>query len=114
MASKKKSVSDPNVLHRKLIELWNRGQSTYCEVRGSEIHGRGVYATTFIPKEIHLPMEVEGDEVLAEWLSTRKAERVYLRYPARGPRASRLALAGSNAELAFRRRFRGARLRTSN
>ena len=51
MASKKKSVSDPNVLHRKLIELWNRGQSTYCEVRGSEIHGRGVYATTFIPKE---------------------------------------------------------------
>ena len=64
--------------------------------------------TTFIPKEIHLPMEVEGDEVLAEWLSMRKAERVYLRYPARGPRASRLALAGDNAELAFRRRFRGA------
>ncbi len=51
MAAKKKAASDPNVLHRKLVELWNRGQSKYCEVRGSEIHGRGVYATTFIPRE---------------------------------------------------------------
>lgn len=51
MAVKKKTATDPNVLHRKLVELWNRGQSKYCEVRGSEIHGRGVYATTFIPKE---------------------------------------------------------------
>lgn len=50
MAAKKKA-QDPNVTHRKLLELWNRGQSKYCEVRGSEIHGRGVYATTFIPKE---------------------------------------------------------------
>lgn len=51
MASGKKTGSDPNVTHRKLLELWNRGQSQYCEVRGSEIHGRGVYATSFIPKE---------------------------------------------------------------
>ncbi len=51
MAAKKKVGSDPHVLHRKLVELWNRGQSKFCEVRGSEIHGRGVYATTFIPKE---------------------------------------------------------------
>jgi len=51
MASKKKAAIDPNVLHRKLVELWNRGQSNYCEVRGSEIHGRGIYATTFIPTE---------------------------------------------------------------
>ncbi len=50
MAAKKK-VPDPNVLHKKLIELWNRGQSSYCEVRGSQIHGRGVYATTAIAKE---------------------------------------------------------------
>lgn len=50
MAAKKK-VPDPNVLHKKLIELWNRGQSSYCEVRGSQIHGRGVYATTAISKE---------------------------------------------------------------
>ena len=50
MPSKKKAVSEQVVLHRKLIELWKRGQSRYCEVRDSEIHGRGVYATSFIPK----------------------------------------------------------------
>ena len=49
--SSKKATSDSNILHRKLLALWNRGQSEFCEVRGSEIHGRGVYATKPIPKE---------------------------------------------------------------
>jgi uncharacterized protein len=51
MASRKKGVPQETILHRKLVELWNRGQSQYCEVRGSDIHGRGVYANCFIPKE---------------------------------------------------------------
>ena len=62
--------------------------------------------TSFIPKEIHLPVPIEGDDVLSEWLSERKGERVYLRLPARGPKAQRVALARRNAEQAFRRRFR--------
>ena len=63
-------------------------------------------ATTFIPKEIHLPLPVEGEEALVEWLSEKKGERVYIRLPTRGPKADRVALAKRNAELAFRRRFR--------
>jgi excinuclease ABC subunit C len=63
--------------------------------------------TTFIPKEIHLPLPVEGDEALAAWLSDKKGERVYLRLPARGPKAQRVELATRNAEMAHRRRFRG-------
>lgn len=66
--------------------------------------------TTFIPKEIHLPTPIEGDEALIEWLSERKGERVYLRMPVRGPKAERLALALRNAELAFNRRFRSGLL----
>ena len=62
--------------------------------------------TSFIPKEIHLPVPIEGDDALSEWLSERKGERVYLRLPARGPKAQRVALARRNAEQAFRRRFR--------
>jgi excinuclease ABC subunit C len=62
--------------------------------------------TTFIPKEIHLPVPIEGEEALAEWLSTRKEERVYLRMPSRGPKAQRVALAMRNAEMAYKRRFR--------
>jgi len=53
MSSKKTSANGQN-LHRKLIDLWKRGESKYCEVRGSLIHGRGVYATTFIPKETRI------------------------------------------------------------
>ncbi len=64
--------------------------------------------TTFIPKEIHLPMPIEGEEALLDWLSERKGERVYLRLPSRGAKAERVALAMHNAELAHRRRFRGA------
>ena len=62
--------------------------------------------TTFIPKEIHLPVPIEGDGALTDWLSERKGERVYLRLPARGPKAQRVGLARRNAEQAFRRRFR--------
>jgi SET domain-containing protein len=51
MATKEKTGAGQKKLHRKLLELWSRGQSSYCEVRGSEIHGRGVYATDFISKE---------------------------------------------------------------
>jgi excinuclease ABC subunit C len=62
--------------------------------------------TTFIPKEIHLPVPVRGDEALMDWLSERKGERVYLRMPSRGLKAQRVALAKRNAELAHKRRFR--------
>jgi SET domain-containing protein len=50
MSSGKHPKVSEKQLHRKLVELWQRGQSRFCEVRGSEIHGRGVYATCFIPK----------------------------------------------------------------
>jgi excinuclease ABC subunit C len=62
--------------------------------------------TTFLPKELHLPFEVDGEEALADWMSERKGERVYLRHPARGQKAERLKIAAQDAEFAFRRRFR--------
>ncbi len=62
--------------------------------------------TTFLPKEVHLPAVIEGGEALAAWLSEKKGERVYLRYPARGVKAERLRVAARDAEFAFRRRFR--------
>lgn len=40
-----RKVASERQLYKKLRELWDRGQSEFCEVRGSEIHGRGVYAT---------------------------------------------------------------------
>lgn len=49
-------------LRKKFTEMWNRGQSDYCEVRGSVIHGRGVYATQFIPHETKI-IEYVGELV---------------------------------------------------
>lgn len=49
MPAKRSKIQEEQELTKRLLKLWNRCQSPYCEVRGSEIHGRGVYATTFIP-----------------------------------------------------------------
>jgi excinuclease ABC subunit C len=93
------------VLDRR--ELFWEGREDLSEERLlSELLPQVYDRTTFIPKEIHLPLPVEGDEALAEWLSARKGERVYVRLPVRGQKAERMRLARRNAELAHRRRFR--------
>ena len=93
------------VLDRREL-FWEGRQGITESAMLSELLPQIYDRTTFIPKEIHLPVPIEGDEALAEWLSERKGERVYLRLPARGPKAQRVALARRNAEQAFRRRFR--------
>jgi uncharacterized protein len=70
MPTKKNRAVENQVLHRKLMSLWKRGQSEWCEVRGSEIHGRGVYATTFIPKETKI-IEYVG-ELINKDVSNRR------------------------------------------
>ena len=49
MGKKSKKLAGEAALYKKLKQLWERGQSDLCEVRGSRIHGRGVYATRDIP-----------------------------------------------------------------
>jgi SET domain-containing protein len=65
----KPAESEQRRLHRKLVDLWNRGQSEYCEVRGSTIHGRGVYATRFIPKGTNII------EYVGELIDKKESER---------------------------------------
>jgi len=69
MASRKSGIEQSRILHRKLLELWKRGQSDSCEVRGSEIHGRGVYATRFIAKEERII------EYVGELINKKESER---------------------------------------
>ncbi len=69
------SACDRNALHRKLLDLWNRGQSEFCEVRGSEIHGRGVYAAKFIPVDAKV-IEYVGERIGKEE-SERRANRLH-------------------------------------
>jgi excinuclease ABC subunit C len=94
------------VLDRREL-FWEGSGAISPERLLSELLPQVYDRTTFIPKEIHLPVPVEGEEALVEWLSGKKGERVYVRMPARGAKAERVALAMKNAEMAFRRRFRG-------
>jgi excinuclease ABC subunit C len=93
------------VLDRREL-FWEGREGISEEAVLSELLPQIYDRTSFIPKEIHLPVPVEGADALSAWLSERKGERVYLRLPARGPKAHRVALARRNAEQAFRRRFR--------
>jgi excinuclease ABC subunit C len=94
------------VLDRREL-FWEGAGEISAERLLSELLPQLYDRTTYIPKEVHLPAPIEGEEALLAWLSERRGERVYLRLPARGPKAERLALARHNAEMAFRRRFRG-------
>jgi excinuclease ABC subunit C len=98
-------MREGQVLDRREIFFEGVGEVT-AERLLSELLPQLYDRTTFIPKEIHLPAPIEGEEALADWLSEKKRERVYLRLPARGPKAERVALAKHNAELAHKRRFR--------
>ncbi|MDX1679514.1 MAG: SET domain-containing protein-lysine N-methyltransferase [Akkermansiaceae bacterium] len=63
MSSKRKErVRKQQKLTRQMVKMWERAQSDLCEVRGSDIHGRGVYATTFIPKEAKI-IEYVGEMI---------------------------------------------------
>lgn len=49
-------------IRRAAEDLLRRGQSEYCEIRNSEIHGSGVYASTSIPKDQRI-IEYVGERI---------------------------------------------------
>lgn len=61
MANKKKLEREAELV-RKFKKFYERAQSDLCEVRGSEIHGRGVYATQDIAKETEV-IEYVGEPI---------------------------------------------------
>ncbi len=68
-------------------------------------------ATTFLPKEVHLPVDLP-DEALApleSWLSERRGSKVTIRTPRRGAAFERVRIARDNARQNHLRRFRKAR-----
>lgn len=68
-------------------------------------------ATTFLPKEVHLPDEVpeEALEPVEEWLTERRGSRVSVRTPKRGAAFERVRIARDNARASHVRRFRTLR-----
>ncbi len=55
--------------------------------------------TPFIPKEIFVAEDIAEREVIEEWLSKKRENRVYIRMPQKGQKEKMLELAKQNAEL---------------
>lgn len=69
MPNRSKKQEEEALLHKKLLGMWNRAQSPLCEVRGSEIHGRGVYATSLILEKSRII------EYVGELVSKKESDR---------------------------------------
>jgi excinuclease ABC subunit C len=55
--------------------------------------------TPYIPKEIFLGTATEEEELITEWLSAKRGQRVYLKVPQKGDKEKLVELARKNAEL---------------
>lgn len=60
--SKTSARVEESAFIRKMLAAWKKAQSDFCQVRDSDIHGRGVYATRFIPKDTRI-IEYVGERV---------------------------------------------------
>ncbi|HKZ78027.1 MAG TPA: excinuclease ABC subunit UvrC [Pyrinomonadaceae bacterium] len=64
------------------------------------------YASDYVPKEIHVPVDFADRELLERALSVRRGRRVKILYPQRGEKRDLIDLGEKNAKLAFEQRFR--------
>ena len=55
--------------------------------------------TPFIPKELVLQEEIEDTEVLEEWLSKKRGQKVHIRVPKKGTKEKLVELAARNAQM---------------
>ncbi len=60
----------------------------------------------FVPAAIHVPVDFEDAELLAEILSEKRGRKVEILTPQRGPKRAFLELVEKNAEHSFAQRFR--------
>lgn len=68
---------------------------------------RQYYLTAgFVPHEIYLPVEIEDQELIGQWLSEKKGRKVRLTAPQKGEKHDLLLLVEKNAQIAFENRFR--------
>jgi SET domain-containing protein len=68
-AKRYEHLSEMARMTRLMKEMYERGQSALCDVRNSEIHGRGVYAAEAIEKETQII------EYIGEYIDKDESEK---------------------------------------
>jgi excinuclease ABC subunit C len=73
---------------------------------GVDLHRPDARPPSFLPREIHVPVDFEDRELLERVLSERRGRRVRILAPQRGEKRDMIDLVEKNAKLAFEQRFR--------
>ena len=91
-------VREGRLIGRDHFYLRIAPQEKTSEVLGSFV--KQFYAgTPFIPRELMLQTEIEDMEVIGQWISGKKGQKVYLRVPKIGTKEKLVELAAKNAQL---------------
>ncbi len=76
-------------------------QDTKGEILGSFI--KQFYAgTPFVPRELMLAVEIEDKELIENWLTEKRGQKVYLRVPKKGTKEKLVEMAAENAAIVLR------------
>lgn len=89
-------VREGKLIGREHFHVTIGAEDTKKEVLFTFI-GQYYAGTPFVPKEIMLPMEIDDANVVAEWLSAKRGQKVYIRVPKKGQREKLVELAEQNA-----------------
>src|SRR6266571_4736495 len=73
---------------------------------GVDLHRPDGRPPSFLPREIHVPIEFDDRDLLEKVLSERRGRRVHILAPQRGEKRDMIDLVEKNAKLAFEQRFR--------
>jgi len=91
-------VRNGRLIGREHFYMTNVSDSTKSQILNDFV--KQFYAgTPFIPKELMLQTEIEEAEVIENWLSERKGNRVHIRVPKKGSKEKLVELAERNAEM---------------
>lgn len=58
--------------------------------------------TPYIPKEIFLDVQTDEEELITQWLTSKRGQKVYLKVPQKGDKEKLVDLAKKNAELVLK------------
>ncbi len=91
-------VRDGKLIGRDHFHVRIGGGDTHSQVLAEFL--KQFYAgTPFIPREIMLPQEIEEAEVISQWLTEKRGQKVYIRVPKKGTKEKLVELAGKNAAM---------------
>ena len=126
--AQKQKITDTAGDDRDIIAMASEGEAAVVQVffiRGGRLIGRDHFylkiaendtkseilssfikqfyaGTPYIPAELMLPEEIEDQEIIEEWLTTRREHKVRLRIPKKGTKEKLVELAQKNAQMVLK------------